>query len=79
MIDIIGPRGLQLLVEERRRNGVLLPFKVNLRKNSSLALVQYPLQTMEDMPLSRKGRGSSKSSKSMEEMVSLFLLSERII
>jgi hypothetical protein len=49
LVDIVGPRGLQLLVADRRKHGILLPFRVNMRKNSRLALVQYPLPEMGEM------------------------------
>lgn len=37
----IGPRGLQNLIEDRRKNGLIMPFKVSIRKNSRLALVGW--------------------------------------
>lgn len=40
-VDCVGPRGLQTLIAERRASGVPLPFKVSIRHNSRLALVEY--------------------------------------
>lgn len=37
----VGPRGIQTLVETRRREGLMLPFRVTLRRHSRLALVSY--------------------------------------
>jgi hypothetical protein len=39
LTDCVGPRGIQKLVSERRRNGLQLPFRVTLRRHSRLALV----------------------------------------
>ena len=39
--DCIGPRGIQRLVTQRRREGVLLPFRITLKRHSRLALVSY--------------------------------------
>lgn len=35
----MGPRGIQKLVDQRRREGVLLPFRVSIMRHSRLALV----------------------------------------
>lgn len=39
LTDCVGPRGIQKLVEEKRKNGILLPFRITLRRHSRLALV----------------------------------------
>jgi hypothetical protein len=39
LMDMVGTRGIQHLVEQRRHNGTLMPFRVSLRKHSRLALV----------------------------------------
>lgn len=39
LTDCVGPRGIQKLVEQRRREGVLLPFRVTIMRHSRLALV----------------------------------------
>ena len=49
----MGPRGIQTLVERRRREGVLLPFRVSIRRHSRLALVT---QWDEDTGLSEEVR-----------------------
>lgn len=41
MHDTVGPRGLQTLIREKMKNGVMLPFKVSIRKHSRLALVGW--------------------------------------
>eukprot|EP01042_Synura_sphagnicola_P011134 gene11134-14238_t len=41
LYDCVGPRGLQTLVNERRRYGVPLPFRLSIRHNSRLALVEW--------------------------------------
>lgn len=37
----VGPRGIQTLVETRRREGLMLPFRVTIKRHSRLALVTY--------------------------------------
>ena len=39
LMDCVGPRGIQTLVEQRMKEGVVLPFRVSIRHNSRLALV----------------------------------------
>ena len=39
LTDCVGPRGIQKLVEDRRRNGLMLPFRVSIKRHSRLALV----------------------------------------
>ena len=39
--DTVGPRGLQTLIHDRIKHGVMLPFKVSIRKHSRLALVGW--------------------------------------
>jgi hypothetical protein len=39
LMDMVGTRGIQHLVEQRRHNGTRMPFRVSLRKHSRLALV----------------------------------------
>lgn len=41
LTDCIGPRGIQRLVTQRRREGAVLPFRVTLTRHSRLALVTY--------------------------------------
>jgi hypothetical protein len=41
IMDITGPRRLQKLIENRRRHGIPLPFKISIRKHSRHALVEY--------------------------------------
>ena len=41
LTDCVGPRGIQRLVSQRRREGVVLPFRVTLTRHSRLALVTY--------------------------------------
>lgn len=41
MTACVGPRGIQKLVEQRRRDGAVLPFRVTLTRHSRLALVTY--------------------------------------
>jgi hypothetical protein len=41
MYDCVGPRGLETLVHERRRYGVPMPFRLSIRHNSRLALVEW--------------------------------------
>lgn len=39
LTDCEGPLGIQKLVAQRRREGVLLPFRVTIMRHSRLALV----------------------------------------
>jgi hypothetical protein len=41
LMDCIGPRKLQNMIETRRQNGIPLPFRVSIRKHSRYALVEY--------------------------------------
>jgi hypothetical protein len=41
LMDCVGPRKLQNLIETRRKHGIPLPFKVSIRKHSRYALVEY--------------------------------------
>ena len=39
--DFIGPRGLQSLVADRRKNGILMPFRLHLHQGSRIAEVTW--------------------------------------
>jgi len=39
--DFIGPRGLKTLVESRRRDGILMPFRVHMTQGSRIAQVTW--------------------------------------
>jgi hypothetical protein len=41
LTNCVGPRGIQTLVETRRREGLMLPFRVTIKRHSRLALVTY--------------------------------------
>lgn len=41
LTNCIGPLGLQNLIKKRRRHGVLMPFRVSIKRNSRLALVTW--------------------------------------
>jgi hypothetical protein len=41
LMDCVGPRKLQNMIETRRKHGIPLPFRVSIRKHSRYALVEY--------------------------------------
>jgi len=41
VLDFIGPRGLKTLVDDRRKNGILMPFRVHMTKGSRIAQVTW--------------------------------------
>lgn len=48
IIQYVGPRFLQNLISDFQKNGKLLPFKLNLKKNSRIVSVVYPTATELD-------------------------------
>ncbi len=65
--DFLGPRGLQRLVADRRRNGVLLPFTVSMRLGSRVALTKSTLDdTDADNEDDWSGSGSSSVDPSLD-------------
>lgn len=65
LIDYEGPRGLQHLVTERRQDGVPMPFRISIRHNSRLALVEW-LVTPPTRPLSPSSAGLPGESDARE-------------
>ena len=41
VMDFIGPRGLQTMVNDRRKNGILMPFRVHMTQGSRIAQVTW--------------------------------------
>jgi hypothetical protein len=64
VVSFVGPKGLQHLVADKRKNGLLLPFTVHLHKGSRVAEVRYddppPPPTEEE--LKEKARQESEAA-----------------